>query len=443
MFAEEYEKKDRSGYLSLYLHIPFCVRKCKYCDFLSFPSLAETRDRYVDLLAREIQLAGEADAERYGKKYPVDTVYFGGGTPSILTAAQSEKLFAALRESYDILPDAEITAECNPGASDMQILCAWKALGVNRLSLGIQSLSDAELIALGRIHTAEDARETYEEARAAGFANISCDLMSALPGQSAESCLASAEALCKMGPEHISSYSLIIEPGTPFYHLYGPNADLAAAESGGYLPLPDEDTERRMYWETGELLASYGYRHYEISNYAKPGRESLHNTGYWKGHAYRGLGLGASSYLGGYRFRNTCDFLAYEKALSGNITGEQPGGTAPAGNAQQGTAAETSDAPGKSAENHAAAILNALHREVTKETENDRIEEFLFLGLRMTDGVSEDVFRRTFGREITEVYGDIPGRQEREGLIERKNGRVFLTPRGTDISNTVMADYIL
>ena len=267
--------------LSLYLHIPFCVRKCRYCDFLSGPQDQETREAYVRSLIREIE-----EQSVCPRGTCVDTVFFGGGTPSVLTGGQVAGIMEALKGFFSIREDAEISMEMNPGTADAEKLLAFKRAGINRLSMGVQSMRDDELRTLGRIHTADQARQIYQMARDAGFRNINLDLMSALPGQKISDWEKTLLQTVNLGPEHISAYSLIIEEGTPFSHMQLPQ-------------LPTEEEDRAMYHLTKDLLGEYGYRRYEISNYARAGYACRHNCGYWTGHEYLGLGLGASSYISG------------------------------------------------------------------------------------------------------------------------------------------------
>ncbi|WP_130836586.1 radical SAM family heme chaperone HemW [Lachnoclostridium sp. Marseille-P6806] len=395
---ERLEERSRGGFCSLYLHIPFCVRKCAYCDFLSGPADAVQREHYVRSLIREIR---ETECEQ-----PVDSVFFGGGTPSVLAAEQMSRIMAAVREHFSLEETAEITAECNPGTARQEDFSVWREAGINRISLGIQSLDDGELRLLGRIHTAEEARESFRAARAAGFGNISLDLMSALPGQTPDRW---EETLCgaaELEPDHISAYSLIIEEGTVFGSLYA-----CPAPGGDSFPsLPDEETEREMYRRTREVLREYGYERYEISSYARPGRVCAHNIGYWTGHPYLGLGTGAASLAVGpgpgasrLRYANTCDMNRYlgRKRLS------------------------------------------EIREDLQELTDRERMEEFMFLGLRLALGVSETEFFARFGRPLPEIYGDVLARHEALGLVRRERGRIFLTEYGTDVSNSVMADYLL
>ena len=386
-----------TGPLSLYLHIPFCVRKCRYCDFLSGPQDEETREAYVRALIREIE-----EQSVCPRGTCVDTVFFGGGTPSVLTGGQVAGIMGALYGFFSIREDAEISMEMNPGTADAEKLLAFKSAGINRLSMGIQSMRDDELRTLGRIHTAQEARSSFELARKKGFDNINVDLMSALPGQSFDSWQYSLGEAVRWAPEHISAYSLIIEPGTPFASMY---------ENGTLPTLPDEDTDREMYHFTKDYLAEHGYLRYEISNYALAGKECRHNSGYWTGHPYLGFGIGASSYVNGTRFSNDSDLSEYLKAF--------PGDRAHAG---QAAAAR--------AEQH---LLSG----------EEQMEEFMFLGLRMTAGVMDEVFFERFGKKISDIYGPVLDRHISQGVLERTEDGYRLTDRGVDVSNYVLADYLL
>ena len=290
--------------LELYVHIPFCVKKCAYCDFLSEPAGEAEKAAYTEALLREIENRKEAYSG-----YRISTVFLGGGTPSVLTGEDTALIFSSLRENFDISGEAEITMEVNPGTVTKDKAHAWRQCGINRLSIGLQSADDRELKMLGRIHTLENFRDTWELVRRAGFRNINIDLISAIPGQTEESWERTLRTAAELGPEHLSAYSLIIEEGTPFYERYGSGEkDLC----GGALPmLPDEDTERRIYQMTEAVLEEYGYHRYEISNYAKQGYECRHNLGYWGRKPYLGLGLGASSLVEEQRFHNTSDMRKY------------------------------------------------------------------------------------------------------------------------------------
>lgn len=380
--------------LELYIHIPFCVKKCFYCDFLSFPSETAVRERYVGQLVQEIAAMGG----RY-PSFEVTSVFLGGGTPSILLAEQTERILQAVRESFCLCGDAEITTEANPGTLDAEKLTRYREAGINRLSLGLQSADDGELERLGRIHTYGDFLTSFELARKSGFTNINIDLMSALPGQTLESYRRTLELAVSLRPEHLSAYSLIIEEGTPFYDWYERDR----------LSLPDEDVEREMYHFTKAFLQEQGYDRYEISNYAKKGYECRHNIGYWDGTSYLGLGLGASSYLEGERFFNKKEierYLGYQRT---------------------------------------DFLKRSHHQEIQKLTAEERMEEFMFLGLRMRKGVSAGEFEKRFGVPIREIYGPVLERFEREGLLETdgESGSVRLTDYGIDVSNRVLCEFLL
>lgn len=275
--------------LELYIHIPFCIKKCRYCDFLSAPSGAKERQEYVESLCRKIRSYGEL-----AEAYHVVTVFIGGGTPSVLEGAQILNIMDAVRGTFPLDSGAEISIEINPGTVTKEKLRTIKHAGINRLSIGLQSTDNRELKMLGRIHTYEDFLETYEMARKAGFENINVDLISAIPFQSVKSWDKTVEKVAELAPEHISAYSLIIEEGTPFYDRYG--GGKRAGE------LPSEEEERLMYEHTRDILEDYGYHRYEISNYARPGYECRHNLGYWNRAEYLGIGTGAASLLCEYRF---------------------------------------------------------------------------------------------------------------------------------------------
>lgn len=390
--------------ISIYIHIPFCIRKCLYCDFLSAPSTPDCIEQYVRALEAEIRFSPDLNGMT-GAEIPddpeiqVDTVFLGGGTPSLLTPDQLERILTAVRESYRVQDGAEISMEVNPGTADLERLQAYRGAGINRLSIGVQSVDDAELALLGRIHRAGQAEKIFREARRAGFDNINIDLMSALPGQTADRWEQNLRTVCAWGPEHISAYSLIIEEGTPFAEMDLP-------------PLPSEEEDRLMYHRTQTVLAEYGYQRYEISNYARPGRACRHNCGYWTGHEYLGLGLGASSLIGDRRFKVTASMPEYLRRIRLADSG---------------------------------VINDPAHyyEEIQQLTLRDRMEEFMFLGLRLTEGVSEAEFRRRFGNPVDEVYGPVLARHTGAGLLERTGDRIRLTEKGLDLANYVMSDFLL
>lgn len=382
--------------LELYVHIPFCKKKCRYCDFLSFAGEEWTQETYTQALLREI------GAWRGKENKKVSSVFVGGGTPSILSVRRMEEIFEALRESFFLAEDAEITIECNPGTLEKEKLEVYKCLGVNRLSLGLQSAKNEELRLLGRIHTWETFLESFQMARKAGFENLNVDLISALPGQTVESWRETLEKTIALSPEHISAYSLIIEEGTPFYQEYEEDAKIREA-GGDPQFLPSEDAERQMYEDTEKILGNAGYSRYEISNYAKPGMACQHNMGYWQRKEYIGLGLGASSLYREGRWRNPENLLEYC-------------------NRKQ-------DMPER--------------KDLQKLSRKDQMEETMFLGLRLMEGVEEEAFFREFGCTCREVYGEVLDRLEDQGLLKEENGRIFLTSHGIDISNYCMAEFLL
>lgn len=376
--------------LELYLHIPFCVKKCLYCDFLSAPADERMRETYLQALIAELR----GRAAEY-EPYTVTSVFVGGGTPSILKGEQLLELFHAVRIFYRLEGDAEITVEVNPGTADAAKLACMRRAGVNRLSIGLQSANNGELKAIGRIHTWEQFAETWELARKAGFCNVNVDIMSALPGQSRESYQTTLQRVLRLTPppEHISAYSLIVEEGTPFYERY----------EKGLLKLPDEATDRWMYHETKRVLQEKGYERYEISNYAKEGFACRHNCGYWTRKDYVGFGLGASSLVENVRFKNKESLSEYIKNPLG------------------------------------------CREEFQRLSREERMEEFMFLGLRLTSGIETEAFREAFGTTISEVYGGVIEKNVRDGLLkweEPGKKRLFLTEKGLDVSNYVMAQFL-
>lgn len=386
--------------LELYVHIPFCVKKCNYCDFLSAPASERTYDAYVSRLLAEIGAAGLAY-----KTDGVTSVFIGGGTPSVLSAAQMRQLLRRLKDSFPVLPDAEITVECNPGTLDAEKLQAYYEAGVNRLSIGLQSADEKELRMLGRIHTFEQFVQNYELARKTGFKNINVDIISAIPSQTVSSYEKTLVKILKMRPEHISAYSLIIEEGTPFFDRYHKAERLREKGRDQYL-LPAEETERRMYELTGELLHTHGYMRYEISNYSLPGYECKHNTGYWMRKNYLGTGLGAASLTGSIRFSNTRDLKEY-LAKDPECTPER-----------------------------------LRYPEYQVLGLREQMEEFMFLGLRMTRGVCARRFTEQFGTKLEDVFGAVISSQTAQGLLEQTGEGYRLTRYGTDVSNYVMAQYL-
>lgn len=376
-----------NGGMELYLHMPFCVRKCAYCDFLSFPTDQETQNLYTRRLREDIDAMGK----KYGD-IPIDTIFIGGGTPSVPDSALIVGIMEHVRKAFHVAEGAEISMEANPGTVTREKLTDYRRAGINRLSFGLQSANDRELKLLGRIHTWAEFLESFHLARECGFTNINIDLMSALPGQTRESWKDTLKRVTDLNPEHISAYSLIIEDGTPFGEKYG-------SEEGRKL-LPDEDSEREMYHETKRFLRDCGYERYEISNYAKPGRACRHNIGYWTGLPYLGLGLGASSYMDGCRFAVNSDMKQYLE--------EKPG----------------------------------MFTDVEKLTKKDMEEEFFYVGLRMTAGVSLPEFERRFGVSAKDVYPGLMEMFVEEKAAVFQGDRFVLTDYGLDVSNYIMAQFL-
>ena len=407
--------------LELYLHIPFCERKCAYCDFLSAPADLPVRISYIKKLQEEIAYYGA----QYGE-YQVSSIFFGGGTPTILEGYQLAAILETVKEHFNITTDAEITVECNPGT-----LTAGKAeklvqAGFNRLSMGLQSADDRELQLLGRIHNFAQFLESYDLARKAGFQNINVDLMSALPGQTLKSWQDTLQKVTALRPEHISAYSLIIEEGTPFYERFA--EDERIREEGGHPRLlPEEDVERQMYELTETFLHTKGYERYEISNYAKPGYECRHNCGYWIRKDYLGLGLGASSLVEHQRFQNTSDLKTYlEQEYSPQCEGQHE---------RIAEKIQLQEETGLTQAGH--------HIHIETLDKKSEMEEFMFLGLRLMAGISRQQFEDTFRVTLESVYGEVLRKLKGEQLIEEVAGYVRLTEHGIDVSNYVLAEFLL
>lgn len=369
--------------LSLYLHIPFCVRKCLYCDFLSGPQSADVQEQYVEALCREIQ---ETSPEY--REYQVVSVFIGGGTPSVLLPEQTIRIMETLKSCFTLTDTCEISMEMNPGTVTPEKMNAYRACGINRISIGLQSANDGELKALGRIHTCADFLKAYEMAVEAGFTNINVDLMSAIPEQTLKSYQETLQKVLALQPQpvHISAYSLIVEEGTPFYEQE--------------LNLPDEETERRMYEITDDILRNAGYHRYEISNYAKAGKECVHNKVYWQRGNYLGLGIGSASLIQNVRFHNVTDIWSYVNLMLGENS---------IGNEIENAACLHIDM----VEN-----LKKLKEEVQELPIEEQMEEFMFLGLRMMEGVSERSFFKNFGRRFEEVFPGVIEKHEKLGLLE-------------------------
>ncbi len=374
--------------LSLYIHIPFCAKKCLYCDFPSWQGCESYFEDYTESLLNEIK-----NGERIYSDYDISTIFIGGGTPTVLSPKLLGKITDAVLERYNVESNAEITSEANPGTVDGCKLKEMKAMGINRLSFGVQAWQNNILKALGRIHDRETFLKNLDEAKNAGFENINCDLMFSLPNQTFKDWMETLENFSKLDIQHISAYSLIVEDGTPFKKM----------QEEGRLLLPDEETDRKMYSAANEILAKNGFERYEISNFAKKGFESRHNITYWETRPYIGFGLGSHSYFQAERYNNTYDLKEY-----------------------------------------IAANGDAKKLRENKEilTDKEKEEEFMFMGLRMKKGISTDEFSRRFGRDIYSVYGEKIEELLDEKLIEKKENRIMLTERGTDVSNIVFERFI-
>lgn len=392
------KKKD----LGLYIHIPFCEKKCNYCDFLSAAADRGTKAAYVDALIKEI------GSYRYlTEDYRISTIFMGGGTPSTLTEEELVRIMETVKDVFRIedryLSDEkhssglpmedyiEATIEVNPGTVSREKLLILKEAGLNRISMGLQSADNKDLKLLGRIHTYETFLDTYTAAREAGFQNINIDLMSALPWQSLQDWMEVLEKVISLRPEHISAYSLIIEEGTPFYEKYSEVSF-------------DDELDRTMYWSTAERLKAAGYGHYEISNYALMNRECRHNISYWFRKNYLGVGLGAASLIENKRFHKEEDLKKYLEQ---------------------------------------AGKADSLPKDVELLDKKQQMEEFMFLGLRLMDGVNTEEFQKLFGTSIESIYSLPIEQSVREGLLSEENGQIFLTAKGIDLSNTVMARFLL
>lgn len=380
-------KNKISNNMGIYVHIPFCVKKCNYCDFLSAPCDDATKEEYVKKIIQEIE------SSPY-KNMPVDTIFFGGGTPSILEGEQIARIKRAIHKTFDVDINAECTIECNPGTADQMKLMAYYNAGFNRISIGLQATDNEDLKMLGRIHTTEDFLDTFMMARGEGFDNINVDIMSGLLYQSVEKWCATLESVAALKPEHISAYSLIVEENTPLK---------ARLDREGYDCLPSEEDERLMYEKTRQILREKGYHQYEISNYARSYRECRHNLKYWERGEYLGFGIGAASFIQNTRYHNTTDLARY-----------------------------------LSCENFADIM-----EDVEQLSREDAMAEYMFLGLRKTKGISTEEFRKCFQQEFDTVYKNVAEKFIRLGLLEREGEWLYLTEKGMDVSNTVMCEFLL
>lgn len=369
--------------LGLYVHIPYCVRKCNYCDFCSFPnSDGDVPEEYLDRLIDEIY------SYKAQSRYRLSTIYFGGGTPSLLSPGQMGRIMQTVNDVFDISSSAEVTMEANPGTLDEEKASEYRKLGFNRISIGLQSIHDIEMKKLGRIHNFDEFLTSYNILRTAGFNNINVDLMYGIPHQTLDSFSKTLDTVVRLSPDHISCYGLIVEAGTPFY------------DERDTLPVPSSDTECDMYYMAAKKLYESGYSHYEISNYSKPGFESKHNMLYWNTDEYIGVGLSAHSYFKGKRSCNTSDIGVYLR--------------------QSGI----------------------CHIEEVVPDNEDKRYEYAMLNLRLKEGFSLSEYQNLFGISFTEGKGDILSRFSDLGLIDVEDDRIRLTEKGFYVSNAILVEIL-
>ncbi|HET9111530.1 MAG TPA: radical SAM family heme chaperone HemW [Ktedonobacterales bacterium] len=388
--------------ISLYLHIPFCHAKCHYCDFNSYAGMLGLREQYVAALCDEIALAGRRVRDAQGRPRRCRTIFFGGGTPSLLTPAQIAQLLDTARAAFDLDPDAEITMEANPGALEYERLDDVRGAGVNRLSMGAQSFDPALLRWMGRIHSPEEIETAFRSARAAGFTNINLDFIFALPGQSRQTWEDTLERALALEPDHLSLYNLIVEEGTPLYGWV----------ARGKVREVDEDTAADMYEYAQRRLDAAGYQHYEISNWARPGHACEHNLTYWRNLAWIGLGAGGSSFYAGRRFTNARpirDYIARVRASlkeSGDASAALPAG---------------------------AVVENEV---ISRELE---MAETAMLALRLAEGLSLQSFSERYGQGFWQTFEQRLSDIQSLGLLEESAGSIRLTDRGRMVGNEVFA----
>ncbi|EGT0688900.1 radical SAM family heme chaperone HemW [Clostridium perfringens] len=374
--------------ISLYIHIPFCAQKCLYCDFPSFARKDHLRKAYIEALNKEIISLREKH-----NNLEINTIFIGGGTPSVLEADELECLLKEVAK-LNMAKDIEYSMECNPGNLTEEKLEVMKKYGVNRISMGLQAKQDNLLKGLGRIHNYKTFKENFLLAKKVGFNNINVDLMFGLPNQRLNEWEETLREIISLEPAHISAYSLIIEEGTAFYNLY----------ENDKLKLPTEEEERKMYHLAKKILEENGFNQYEISNYAKEGKECRHNLAYWNMDNWIGVGSAAASYINGKRIKNISSVEGYINSIN-----------------EKREAVE----------------------EIINNSKNDNMEEFMFMGLRKINGIDENEFKNRFSMNINDVYREILNKYIDEGLLIRKSGRIFLSEKGIEISNIIMADFLL
>lgn len=395
--------------IELYIHIPFCVKKCLYCDFLSGVFDEKMQRRYAAALCTEIEYAAKAHPGCI-----VSTIYVGGGTPSWLSEDLMDAIITTIKKCFKLDPLAEISVECNPGTLSAEKLNVYRSIGINRLSIGLQSANDDELKILGRIHDYNRFLHTYDLVRKAGFDNVNVDIMTGLPYQTLEKLEKTLSAVTMLRPEHISAYSLIIEKGTPFYDKY--KFDAVKQQAGmDTEELPTDEESYRLYKYTMQYLEARGYKRYEISNYARNGKICRHNVGYWDRVPYLGLGLGSASLFDNVRTSNVRDIYKYCE-ISEKI------------------------ADGKAVQYEFSSPYFESEEKLSKK---DAMAEFMYLGLRKIDGISRADFYQMFGLDIEAIYGPIITALRNQGFMDAKEGRLFLTDIGIDVSNQVLSKFLL
>lgn len=392
--------KENTKNIGIYVHIPFCKKKCEYCDFKSFVGKENMIDQYMKWIKYELKSIGEENRLDYENNLDdliiVKTIYIGGGTPSILLPKYTSDILNTIKDNYTIdNKNLEVTIEVNPGTVDEKKLSEYKKCGVNRLSIGLQATQNKVLNTLGRIHTYNDFLDTYNTARKIGFNNINVDLMLGIPGQTLEDVQESIEEIIKLSPEHISTYSLIIEEGTPFFNKLAKNK----------ITLPDEEIERQMYWMVKKKLEEAGYIHYEISNFAKKGYESKHNLACWNQEEYVGVGAAAHSYTNNVRYSNVCEIEEYINNYENNN--------------------ETN---------------NFIFHE--KQTKDSKMKEFMLLGLRKINGIQVQEFKNRFGENPIYLYRKELDKLVSENLLEIDGDNIKLTEKGLDLANLVWEEFV-
>ncbi len=386
---------------ALYLHIPFCRQRCTYCDFNTYTTVRELQAPYVAALLREIQQVGESARAQSGESAVVHSVFFGGGTPSLLTAEELAAILAAVGESFDLLPNVEIALEANPTTVDGGYLRALRNLGINRLSYGVQSALPDELVLLGRDHDFDTATRALQTARDAGFDNVNLDLIYGLPGQTVASWEQSVAAALAFRPEHLSLYCLTIEPGTPMQRWL----------HNGTIVAPDGDVAADQYELAGQLMAAAGYDHYEISNWSLPGRECRHNLTYWRNEPYLGLGAGAHGYAGEYRYQIVRQPRVYIRRMEG-LGGE----TFPL-----------------------SAAVAESHRVDRPEAMSDMVITQLRL---LHEGLDMTQFEARFGSSIDAAYDGTVSQLAEWGMLQQRDDRLLLTEQGRFLSNQVFYRFV-